>query len=148
MTGLLALLMSLPALAADRHEVLLARGSDGAKVASFKVEVAADYDSRAKGLMFRKKLGKNAGMLFVYEEPGRRAFWMKDTFIPLDILFFTKKGDLVYIHPEAEPQKLAPIGPGRNDICAVLEIAGGEAARRGIRVGDRLLLEDDSACLP
>ncbi len=146
MTSILALLLSIPALAADRTEIAIRRADKS--LATFKVELATDYESRAKGLMFRKKLAKNAGMLFVYEEPGSRAFWMKDTLIPLDMLFFTAKGELAYIHPEATPGDLTAIGPDRSDICAILEIAGGEAKRQNIRTGDKLVLTKSSACLP
>ncbi len=146
MTTLLALLLSLPAFADDRTAVRILRGEK--EVATFKVELATDSESRAKGLMFRKKLAKDAGMLFVYEEPGRRAFWMKNTLIPLDMLFFTAKGDLVYIHPDAVPEDLTAIDPKRNDICAILEIAGGESAKRKIKVGDRLVVDGQKGCLP
>ncbi|NBX67246.1 MAG: DUF192 domain-containing protein [Proteobacteria bacterium] len=146
MTALLALLLSIPAFAGDRTQVRIMRA--GKDVATFKAEFATDSESRAKGLMFRKKLAKDAGMLFVYDEPGRRAFWMKNTYIPLDMLFFTKKGELVHIHSEAIPQDLTPIDPKRDDICAILEIAGGEAAKRKIKVGDRLAVEGPKGCLP
>ncbi|MBU6235954.1 MAG: DUF192 domain-containing protein [Alphaproteobacteria bacterium] len=146
MSTLLALLLSMPALASDRTTVEIRRADKS--VASFKAELATDPDSRARGLMFRKKLASNAGMLFVYDEPGRRAFWMKNTLIPLDMLFFNQKGELVYIHSEATPEDLTPLGPNRNDICAILEIAGGQAARQKIKVGDRLVVENGNACLP
>lgn len=146
MTTALALLLALPAMASDRTDISIRRG-DG-KTVAFKVELATDGESRMKGLMFRKKLAASRGMLFLYDEPDYRAFWMKDTLIPLDMLFFTAKGDLVYIHANAKPKSLDAIAPKRNDICAILEIGGGEAERLGLKTGDKLDLKDSSACLP
>lgn len=145
MTTLLALLLSMPALASDRTTVQIRRADE--TLATFKVELATDNESRSQGLMFRKKLARDRGMLFIYDEPGYRAFWMKNTLIPLDMLFFNKAGKLVYIHENARPHDLTPIAPKSSDICAILEIAGGEALKQNIRVGDRLVLEKDSACL-
>lgn len=150
MTGLLALFLSFPAMAAGRT-VAIELQRAGKPVAGFRVEIAADDESRTRGLMFRRKLAPDAGMLFVNEVPGRLAFWMKDTIIPLDMLFFTADGTLVHIHPRAKPEDLTLIDPGRGDICAVLEIGGGEAARRKIKPGDRLVVDKkalpDRGCL-
>ncbi|MCB1537463.1 MAG: DUF192 domain-containing protein [Rhodospirillales bacterium] len=143
--ALAALLMTAEARSEGMTDIAIMR-ADGSKT-SFSVELATDPESRERGLMFRRKLARENGMLFVYDEPGRRAFWMKDTYIPLDMLFFKKNGELVYIHPNAAPRVLDPVDPHRDDICAVLEITGGEAARRRIRVGDRLVLKGGaSAC--
>jgi uncharacterized membrane protein (UPF0127 family) len=148
MASVFAVFFSLSASAMDVAVVHIKRSDKS--VASFQVEVAKDIKTREKGLMFRKKLAKNAGMLFVYDRPARMAFWMKDTLIPLDLLFFTADGTLVYIHPMAKPHDLTLIGPDRDDICAVLEIAGGEAARQNIKVGQKIILKNnknDKVCL-
>ncbi len=144
--ALATLLMAAPTRADEPASVAIQR-ADGATV-KFGVELATDTESRARGLMYRRKMPKSSGMLFLYDEPGDRAFWMKDTYIPLDMLFFTAGGELVYIHPNAKPGNLSPIAPRRSDICAILEINGGEAARRKLKIGDRLVLTDESACLP
>lgn len=113
----------------------------------FEVEFAITPEEQATGLMHRKKLGQGKGMLFIYEHPAKRTFWMKDTLIPLDILFFNKKKQLVHIHHNARPHALTPISADENDICAVLEIAGGEAKRLNLQKNDKLMLFFQSDCL-
>jgi len=105
--------------------------------ARFKVEVADDNVERARGLMHRESLARNAGMLFVYERPHRAGFWMKDTLIPLDILFADSAGVVKRIVPMAEPlsEKLIL---GGNGIQYVLEINGGLAEAMGIAEGTEL----------
>lgn len=103
--------------------------------ARFAVELADDPAERAQGLMFRESLPTMAGMLFVYERPGPASFWMRNTLIPLDMLFIDETGTVRYVHPEAQPLDETPIFGG-NDILAVLEINGGLAARLGIEEGD------------
>jgi uncharacterized membrane protein (UPF0127 family) len=95
------------------------------------VELADTPEERAQGLMFRTSLPASSGMLFVYEEPGSPAFWMKNTLIPLDMLFFDARGDLRHVHFGAVPHDETPI-PGGDGIQFVLEVAAGEVARLGI----------------
>ncbi len=111
------------------------------KAVTIKAEIATDEATRNQGLMFRTELPKKTGMLFVYDQPGRPNFWMKNTLIPLDMLFFNKNGMLVHVHPKAKPKDLTPIDPKRSDICAVLELAGGEAARLKLEKGDKLIAD-------
>jgi len=104
------------------------------------VEIADDPAERAQGLMWRKDLPEGHGMLFVYEAPQPVSFWMKNTLIPLDILFFDVSGVLRHLHPQARPLDLTSIpgaGPGDTDPdrLLVLELAGGEAARQGLTPG-------------
>lgn len=101
----------------------------------FAVEVADDARERAQGLMHREQLGTYAGMLFVYEYPQTVAFWMKNTLIPLDMIFLDAQGRVAHIHHRAVPGDLTPI-PGGNGILAVLEINGGLSERFGIKPGD------------
>lgn len=100
----------------------------------FKVEVMDDAAERAQGLMFRESLPKFSGMLFVYEEPQPVAFWMKNTLIPLDMLFFDGEGRLVRIKSAAQPHDETPV-IGGTSIQYVLEINGGLATELGIDVG-------------
>ncbi len=103
----------------------------------FAVEVVDTPESRAQGLMNRESLDRFGGMLFVYETPQPVAFWMENTVIPLDMLFFDETGTLQKIHENAVPLDRTPI-PGGGDIKFVLEINGGAARQLGIEVGAEL----------
>ncbi|MFO1209620.1 MAG: DUF192 domain-containing protein [Amaricoccus sp.] len=100
----------------------------------FHVEVMDTEEGREKGLMLRESLPKFSGMLFVYDEPQPVAFWMKNTLIPLDMLFFDGKGKLERIKSQAQPMDETPV-IGGNDIQYVLEINGGLAEQLGIEPG-------------
>lgn len=107
---------------------------------SIEVEVADDPAERAQGLMWRKDLPAGQGMLFVYDSPQPVSFWMKNTLISLDMLFFDARGVLRHVHPDARPLDLTAIpgaSPGDPDPTRllVLEIGGGEAARQGLAPG-------------
>jgi uncharacterized membrane protein (UPF0127 family) len=84
--------------------------------------------------MHRDALDRDSGMLFVFTPPQPVGFWMKDTFIPLDLLFFDKDGRLVHIHENALPLDETPIVVSQN-IRAVLEINGGLAKKLGLKLG-------------
>ena len=104
----------------------------------FTVELATTPDQMEQGLMFRQSLAADAGMLFDYRAPAMAAMWMKNTLIPLDMLFVDERGRVINIHERAVPGSLDPIAaaaPAR----AVIELNGGTAARLGIRSGDRVL---------
>ncbi len=104
----------------------------------FTVELAETPAQMAQGLMFRRSLGADSGMLFDYKEPTVATMWMRNTLIPLDMLFVDEHGRIVNIHERAVPQSddvIAAAGPVR----AVIELAGGAAARLGIKPGDRVL---------
>jgi len=103
----------------------------------FTVEIADTPKSRELGLMFRKELAPTRGMLFVWPDSAPRAMWMKNTFIPLDMLFITKSGRIAYIAPMRQPHSLRSIH-SQEPVNAVLELAGGTAARLMIRTGDRV----------
>ncbi len=105
--------------------------------ATFAIEVADTPEERAKGLMFVEAMPTLSGMLFVYDQPQRATFWMRNTLIPLDMLFVTPDGTIAGIHENAQPMDDTTIdgGPG---VIAVLEINGGLAARLGIAAGDVL----------
>jgi uncharacterized membrane protein (UPF0127 family) len=104
---------------------------------SFTVELADTAEERARGLMFRESLDPAAGMLFVYDAPRPARFWMKDTLIPLDMIFADATGTVTRIHANAVPGDLTPIDGGAA-VQFVLEINGGLAARLGIVPGAEL----------
>ncbi len=105
--------------------------------AHFTVDVADSPQERAQGLMFVEQMPMLSGMLFVYEAPQRVSFWMKNTLIPLDMLFASPRGEVLAIHESAVPGDTTPI-PGGDGIQMVLEINGGMASRLGVGVGDVL----------
>ncbi len=104
---------------------------------TFRVEVAADDASREQGLMHRTRLGRDAGMLFDFQKPVMTAFWMKDTPLPLDIIFVRADGTISTIAANAEPLSTAEI-VSAEPIRAVIEINGGASHRMGIVPGDRV----------
>jgi uncharacterized membrane protein (UPF0127 family) len=115
--------------------------------ASFSVEIADDEAERAQGLMFRESLARGAGMLFVYPEPQTAAFWMKNSLIPLDIIFLNETGQVIRIQADAVPGDLTPL-PGGDNVFAVLEINAGLAARYGISAGSEMRHEVFSKTAP
>jgi len=110
--------------------------SNGSKH-NFLVEVARTEEEKKIGLMFRKTLAKNAGMLFLYEREALRLMWMKNTFIPLDILFIDKKGVIKRVVKRTVPHSLATIS-SRQSVLAVLELRGGITSSLEIKKGDRI----------
>lgn len=113
-------------------EELELRGNWGA--ASFSVEIADTQELRAEGLMFRESLAPSAGMLFLYESPRRATFWMKNTWIPLDIMFFDETGTLTKLHRNAVPFDTNTIDGG-SGVAAALEVNAGMADLLGIEQG-------------
>ena len=103
--------------------------------ATFAVDVVDDARERAQGLMFVESMPLLSGMLFVYERPQSVSFWMKNTLIPLDMLFAGPRGEILRIHENAIPGDLTPI-PGGDGVQMVLEVNGGLSARLGIAEGD------------
>ena len=102
----------------------------------FTVEVARTEDEQAQGLMFRESLAPDAGMLFPFPSPRPASFWMKNTLIPLDMLFIRADGTIARIAVNTTPHSLDPVGVGE-PVAAVLELAGGRSAELGIAEGDR-----------
>ena len=105
--------------------------------ARFSIEIADDSAERAQGLMYREKMPRSAGMLFVFEQPGPVSFWMRNTLIPLDMIFADARGVVRRVHSRAIPGDETPI-EGGTDIRFVLEINGGMAQAMGIAVGSEL----------
>jgi uncharacterized membrane protein (UPF0127 family) len=106
-----------------------------------QVELARTDEERARGLMNRRELAPEAGMLFLFAESEERAFWMKNTLLPLDMLFIDDGGRVVGLIERAEPLTTSPRDPGVPSRY-VLEVNGGWAARHGVRPGDRVRFEN------
>jgi len=124
------------ALAAARLEtveIVTGRGR-----ARFQVEIAATRAEQQRGLMFRKALAPDRGMLFTYKRPQPAAYWMKNTLIPLDIIYIQPDGRILSIVRNARPHDETPL-PSGGLVLGVLEVAGGRAAQLGVLPGDRVL---------
>lgn len=102
----------------------------------FTIEIADEEAERSAGLMFRTEMNDDHGMLFVFERARRVAFWMKNTPMPLDLVFIGDDGRVAAILP-GEPFSTAPISPNA-DVRFVLELKAGTAQNAGISTGDRL----------
>jgi len=103
----------------------------------FTVEVVTTPEAQAQGLMFRKSLAPDAGMLFAFGSNEPRSFWMKNTILPLDMIFIRSTGEIVAIAQNTVPYSLKPISP-REPASAVLEVNAGTVARLGIKIGDHV----------
>ena len=115
-----------------REVPLAIRSKNG--VHRFTVEVAATPQQQETGLMFRTSVGADRGMIFPYDPPQEVAFWMKNTLIPLDIVFVGVGGKIIRI-TNAQAMDLTPL-PSGAPVTGVLEIAAGRAKQLGIREGD------------
>ena len=136
----LALVLLLAALLAQRAgaaglEPLEIVTSSGTHV--LQVEIAKDEASRALGLMNRRYMPPDYGMLFEFDRDAPQSFWMKNTYIPLDMIFISRAGVVTKIVENAEPlsERVIPSGP---PCAAVLELNGGTAAAIGLKVGDKV----------
>ena len=130
--AVLALLAALPASAAEL-DVVTATGSH-----RYHVEVAADEASREHGLMDRRKMAPDHGMLFEFQKRAPVAFWMKNTYLPLDMLFIDSDGVVKRVQENATPMSQALI-PSGEPVTGVLELNAGQAARIGVRPGDKVI---------
>ena len=115
----------------ERNEVVIETASGSHAIA---VELAVSPDQRAQGLMYRQKLGADEGMLFLYPSDRIATMWMKNTMIPLDMLFIAADGRVVRIAERTVPQSTETIS-SEEPVRAVLELNGGTAARLGIETG-------------
>ena len=120
---------------ADNASLAVETANGGKHV--FTVELATTREQQATGLMFRRDLAPGHGMLFVYPGTSPVAMWMKNTFIPLDMLFIDTQGRITHIVERTVPESTELIG-SKGPVKAVLEVRGGTASRLGIKVGDRV----------
>ncbi|MDB2368974.1 DUF192 domain-containing protein [Octadecabacter sp.] len=134
-TGALIAGLTSPAQAACTENTVSVRGDFGA--AQFTIDVADDFAERAQGLMFVEEMATFQGMLFVYDHPQSVSFWMRNTLIPLDMVFIGADGVIRNIHAMAQPLDETGIFGG-DHIQYVLEINGGMAERLGLEAGDQM----------
>ncbi|MDK4727321.1 DUF192 domain-containing protein [Rhizobium phaseoli] len=134
-------LVALPALAEEPmrfdKEPLLIQTAAG-KTLHFTVEVAVTADQRAQGLMFRKTMADDAGMIFDFGEPRRVAMWMENTILPLDMLFADNAGTIRHIKQNATPYS-RDIIDSMSPVKYVVELNAGIVGKLGIKVGDRIM---------
>lgn len=131
--AVLSLLAPIAACSQEDRAVLHTAKGDFA----FKIEIADTDAERAQGLMFRQQLAADAGMLFDFREERPVSFWMRNTFIPLDMLFIAADGTVRNVHVNAIPHDPTPI-PSDGPVQFVLEIPGGRSVELGVQPGDRL----------
>lgn len=110
---------------------------------TYYVEVANTKEKMIKGLMFRKTLPSDRGMLFVFDDthPQPVAMWMKNTFISLDMLFIGQSGKIIGIAQNTEPLSLKTISPTKHHVSAVVELNAGEVKSKGIKKGDKVIYQ-------
>jgi uncharacterized membrane protein (UPF0127 family) len=113
------------------------RIDSGEKKHRFDVWIADTPERQRQGLMWVRDLPADQGMLFINDSARLSYFWMKNTYIPLDMIFVDERGKIVAIFANVPPLTLDPVGPDV-PVKAILELRGGEAAKRGIKPGDRL----------
>ena len=121
------------ALAANPIAPLTIDTAQGAQ--HFSVEVVTKPEAQSRGLMYRKSLAADAGMLFLFGWDAPRSFWMKNTVLPLDMIFIRSTGEIVAIAKNTVPYSLRPISPPE-PASAVLEVNAGTAQRLGLKPGD------------
>ena len=112
--------------------------STGGKSHVFQVELARTEKEREKGLMFRRYMPKDRGMLFDFGHPEPAAMWMENTYLPLDMVFIRADGTIARIETHAEPLSRRVIAAGE-DVLGVLELNAGVCDELGIRAGDRVI---------
>jgi uncharacterized membrane protein (UPF0127 family) len=130
-----SLLAAVPAAVAQTLEKLAIQTATGTR--SFDVEVMRTDEERAKGLMNRRYLPAERGMLFDFKVEQPVSMWMMNTYIPLDMLFIRKDGTIARIAEMTEPLSTRTIASGEN-VLGVLEINGGLSAKLGIKPGDKV----------
>jgi uncharacterized protein len=129
------LLTTAPGLAAGSGTLVLKTATGDH---SFNIEVMVTDNERSLGLMYRRSMPENKGMLFIYDPPQQATMWMKNTLIPLDMVFISADARVHRIEENAEPFSETLI-PSDGDVVAVLELNGGEADKIGLRPGDKVI---------
>jgi len=133
---MLALALPLDRATAAGTDTLILKTESGEH--SYTVEIADTDRERATGLMFRGSLPEKSGMIFLYDPPQRVGMWMRNTYIPLDMVFITAEGTVRRVETDTEPFSTDLIRSG-GEVAAVLELNAGQAAKIGVKPGDRVI---------
>ena len=136
-TAALAIATALLPASAQEPQTDLPRVKLSAGMYQIDAQVAQTTEQRMTGLMFRKEMPQQEGMLFVFEQPSRQCFWMKNTLLPLDMIFIKPDGTILSIAERTVPMTETPV-PSHGSAKAVLEVNGGTASRLGIKPGDKV----------
>lgn len=128
------MLLAAPSFAAESLRI----HTQGGQEHVISLEIADEPEEWQRGLMGRAEMPRDHGMLFVFSEMRDRAFWMKDTLIPLDMVFIGEGGVIVHIHENAAPRDETLVLSGQ-PCLAVLEVNGGTSRALGLKVGDRVV---------
>lgn len=120
-----------------KFEPLTIQTASGKKI-EYEVEIADTVEARRIGLMYRKEMRTNRGMLLDFGRPEKVAIWMKNTYLPLDIIYIDANGVITRIVPNAVPLSTVTM-PSETRVRAVLELNAGQAAYQDIEVGDRVI---------
>ena len=124
----------------DDGQLIFLKHGTNATIKLIQIQIADNNDERTQGLMWRKYMPEDDGMLFIFDDEEPLTFWMKNTYIPLDMVFADKSGKIVSIYPEATPLSEASI-PSVKPAKYVVEVNGGFCARHGITPGDKIEYE-------
>lgn len=138
--------ISVSACGAEEYDNIIIKNPDGTEQV-FSVEYAVTEAEKAQGFMHRTEIPADHSMLFIYDRPQITWFWMRNTLVPLDMLFFDADKKLVYIEHNATPHDENPHGPDI-PVCYVLEVNGGRAAALNIVEGARFFANLSQECLP
>lgn len=114
----------------------------GDAIATIDIEIKADDMGRAEGMMWRKSMEDDQGMLFIMEQSEPQSFWMRNTYVPLDILFISEDRRILNVRENAQPQSLSP-QTSQGDAKYVLEVIGGLTDRLGVKAGDQISFQRD-----
>ncbi len=123
-------------------ELRLLDGENGDTLASLEIEMAMTDEEKEYGMMFRKSVPENTGMLFIMESERIQSFWMRNTYVALDIIYINKNKEIVSIQANATPLSERSL-PSEGPAYYVLEVAGNFCAERGIEKGDQIQFESE-----
>ncbi len=121
-------------------ELWITRAESGDTIQSLDIEIADNQTETQYGMMYRKSMDPNTGMLFIMPAEQQQSFWMKNTYVPLDIIYINSNFEIVSIQKNAKPESLESL-PSEGVALYVLEVLGGFADEHGLKKGDKIKFE-------